>query len=299
MMPVQQQPKPLSSRKKAAALILALGSRNAYGVLQQLSRAEIERLANEISALDSKEVGPRDGLMKEVLIQVLTRNPKQEEKQLRKIAAEIGERERISMYNIDPDAPSFEFIQKVEFEQAIQFLKSEHPQTVALILYFQPPTFAAQVLASFDDDVAGDISLRIATLGRTPPELILRIEQAMRKRLTEAEDTDGAGPEGEKELAQILNNVDPDLEKWILADIGELDPELAERVRALMFVFEDIVTLENRTIQQVLQAIDTNTLALALKGASRPRAPNRRRRDRPSCRGRARSPTPGPTRPSR
>jgi flagellar motor switch protein FliG len=179
-------------------------------------------------------------------------------------AAELAEFE-----NFDPMHP-FRFLQKVELDQAVQFLGNEHPQTAAVILAAQPPAFAAKVLAHFEPPHAGDISLRIATIGKTPQDVIFRIEKAMRKRLTEAEEEVGESRDGPKELAAILNNADRDVEEKVMEHLTAFDRELAEHVRSLMFVFEDISELDDRAVQQVLQQVNTNSLALALKGVDEP-----------------------------
>jgi flagellar motor switch protein FliG len=254
-------------RQRAAALVLAIGSGKASAILDHLSPDEVALLAEEVSHLGDFDSGTRHALMADTLNHMLSIDPAAEAQALRararamEMAAELADLE-----TFDPLQP-FKFLQKVELDQAIQFLRNEHPQTAAVILSAQPPGNAAKILAEFDPEEAGDISLRIATIGRTPPELVYRIEQAMRKRLTEAEQDDGTPRDGPKELAAILNNAERDMEKTVLEHISEQDRELAERVRSLMFVFEDICTLEDRAIQQVLQQVNTSALALALKGA--------------------------------
>jgi flagellar motor switch protein FliG len=254
-------------RQRAAALVLAIGSGKASAILDHLSPDEVAMLAEEVAHLGDFDAGTRNALMAGTLNHMMSIDPAAEAQALRararamEMAAELADLE-----TFDPMQP-FKFLQKVELDQAVQFLRNEHPQTAAVILSAQPPGLAAKILAEFDSMESGDIALRIATIGRTPPELVYRIEQAMRKRLSEAEEDDGTPRDGPKELADILNNADRDIEKTVLEHLSEHDRELAERVRSLMFVFEDICTLEDRAIQQVLQQVNTSALALALKGA--------------------------------
>lgn len=255
-------------RQRAAALVLALGSGKASTILDHLSPDEVALLAEEVGLLGDIDAQTRNALMAGTLSHMMSIDPAAEAAALKararamEAAAELAELE-----TFDPLQP-FKFLQKVELHQAIQFLRNEHPQTAAVILSAQPPAFAAKILAEFEAEDAGDIALRIATIGRTPTELVYRIEEAIRKRLHEAVEDDGGAPrDGPKELAAILNNAEQAMEKTVLEHLSEHDGELAERVRSLMFVFEDIVTLEDRAIQQVLQQVNTSSLAMALKGA--------------------------------
>lgn len=255
-------------RQRAAALVLAIGSGKASAILDHLSPDEVALLAEEVGLLGDIDPVTRNALMAGTLNHMMSIDPAAEAAALKararamEAAAELADLE-----TFDPLQP-FKFLQKVELDQAIQFLRNEHPQTTAVILSAQPPAFAAKILAEFEAEEAGDIALRIATIGRTPTELVYRIEEAIRKRLTEAEEDDSGTPrDGPKELAAILNNAERDMEKTVLEHLSEHDGELAERVRSLMFVFEDIVTLEDRAIQQVLQQVNTSSLAMALKGA--------------------------------
>lgn len=251
---------------RAAALVLAIGSGKAGAILDHLDADEVALLAEEVAHLGDVDAPTRNAYMATTLNHLMDIDPSEEARVLRAranamaAAAELAEFE-----HFDPSQP-FRFLQKVELDQAVQFLSQEHPQTAAVILAAQPPSFAAKVLANFEPGHAGDISLRIATIGRTPQEVIYRIEQAMRKRLTESDEDGGESRNGPKELAAILNNADKDIEEAVMEHLHSFDRELAEHVRSLMFVFEDIETLEDRAIQQVLQQVNTNTLALALKG---------------------------------
>lgn len=252
--------------QRAAALVLAIGSGKASPILDHLDPDEVALLADEVASLSDIDSSTRNALMAGTLSHMMEIDPSEEAKLLRarakamQAAAELEELE-----HFDPMQP-FRFLQKVELDQAVQFLAQEHPQTAAVLLSAQPPTFAAKILAHLDPGAAGDISLRIATIGRTPPDMILRIERAMRKRLTESHEDEGESRDGPKELAAILNNAERDIEEKVMEHLATFDHELAERVRSLMFVFEDIVTLDDRAVQQVLQQVNTNSLALALKG---------------------------------
>lgn len=253
-------------RRQAAALVLALGSQRAARVLEHLAREEVEILADEVASLAELDHTTRSTLIRDVLARLGESDPVAEAATIRARARQLPPRVLLDHPEFDVAEP-FAFLTKVELTQAVQFLAAEHPQTVAVVLSHQPPALAGKILSAFDDDVAGDVALRIAAIGRTPPHLMAVIEEEMRRRLTEAAVPEAAPLDGERDLASILNTATQDLERAVLDRLSEADPALAERVRSLMFVFEDIVTLSDRAVQQVLTSVDTRTLALALKGA--------------------------------
>lgn len=230
-------------------------------MLEHLSPSEVRALADAVASLGTLDNGTRHSLVRGTLSDVLSRDPAAEARALR---ARSGD-----PTDIDPDRP-FGYLDRVDHGQVVQFLNGEHPQVVAVILAARPPEYASRVLAAFDEHRAGDIALRIATIGKTPPEMIFHIEQALRQKLTIAEDDGGVAVDGAKELAAILNRGGRDFENAVLDHVGRVDRELAERVRALMFVFDDILILDDRAIQQVLQNVNSASLALALKGTEGP-----------------------------
>jgi flagellar motor switch protein FliG len=252
--------------QRAAALVLAIGSGKASAILDHLTADEVALLAEEVGYLGNIDASTRNAYMANTLSHMVSIDPAEEARLLRSRAqAMAAAAELADLEHFDPLHP-FKFLQKVELDQAVQFLTHEHPQTAAVILAAQPPELAAKILTHFEPSNAGDISLRIATISKTPTDVVYRIEQAMRKRLTESTEDEGETRDGPKELAAILNNADRDIEQGVLEHLASYDTELAERVRSLMFVFEDIATLEDRAIQQVLQQVNTASLALALKG---------------------------------
>lgn len=254
----------LAPQQKAAALVLAIGTDNAEGVLQHLSRDEIEALATHVLTLGDIDADKRRGVVKDVLTHLLTIDPLAEAEALRNralTALPAGAVER------GPDGP-FGFLARVEIDQLVQYLAGEHPQTIAVVMSYQPPEVSAKILNHLDEQLQSDVAMRIATIGKTPPELVHRIVGAMKAELEESSPQDSAAPEGARELAGILNKGGNELEEWVLERLEVEDRELADRVRALMFTFADITSLDDRAVQKVLQNVDTAGLALALKGQS-------------------------------
>lgn len=255
----------LAPQQKAAALVLAIGTDKAESILQHLTRDEIEALANHVLTLGEIDPNERRGVVRDVLSHLLTIDPLAEAEALRTRAkTALPASQKIDK---GPDGP-FGFLARVEIDQLVQYLANEHPQTIAVVLSHQPPEVSAKILNHIDEHLAADVAMRIATIGKTPPELIVRIVEAMKAELTETHPEDAAPPEGARELAGILNRGGHELEEWVLERLGMEDRQLADRVKALMFTFADIVTLDDRSIQKVLQNVETASLALALKGQS-------------------------------
>ena len=162
----------------------------------------------------------------------------------------------------------FHFLEHTEAEVMVTFLSEEHPQTIALVLSYMPPAKASEVLTSLPSDRQVDIVRRIATLGHTSPEAIKRVEAGLRKHLASLafEETQEVG--GVKTVSEILNVLDRSTERAILETIEEENVELAEEIKKLMFVFEDLILVDDRGMQNVLKEVDNKSLALALKLAS-------------------------------
>jgi flagellar motor switch protein FliG len=160
----------------------------------------------------------------------------------------------------------FDFLKRADASQIVTFIQNEHPQTIALVLAYLQPNQAAAIVSGLPQDLRADVARRIATLDKTPPEVIREVEAVLQRKLSSVVQTDFTHAGGVKSLVDVLNYVDRSTEKTILESLSETNPELAEEVKKMMFVFEDIILLDDRAIQQVLKEVDTKELALALKG---------------------------------
>ena len=165
----------------------------------------------------------------------------------------------------------FENMRKADARQLVTFLADEHPQTIALVLAHLSPQQSALVLSGFEQGMQADVAHRIALMERASPDVIRLIERELDRRMSTV-----IGPQelssvgGVPPLVAIINRADRGTERMILEGLESLSPELAEQVRAQMFIFEDIVTLDDKAIQLVLRSIETSVLSLALKGTSAP-----------------------------
>lgn len=261
----------MKPEQKAAALVVAVGSKAASGMLEFLSDDEVEQLASEVAKIGRLLPETVDEVFSEVYEeataqQLLAAGGIDYAKEM--LVDWKGDRghEIIERLITDIEATPFGFVRKSNPEKLSAVLAEEHPQTVALVLAHQPAAYSATVLGFFDAEEQAEIALRVGTMGKTSPDVIRAIETYLLGQVSVEPRTELAVRGGIEELADVLNNSDKDTEKAILERLGAIDSELAEEVQALMFVFEDIITLDDRAIQRVLQDVNAQDLALAMKG---------------------------------
>ncbi|HEY4997139.1 MAG TPA: flagellar motor switch protein FliG [Solirubrobacteraceae bacterium] len=265
-------PPRVTGARKAAVLMAALGSERAANVLQKLREDEIESLSMEMAKLSSVGAETTDSILGEL---ARTTGAGTGASGGIDFAREVIERalgpERAAelLGRIAPGAEArpFEFLRRVPPERISGLLRSESPQVAALILASLPTSLAATVLARLPEPQQPDIALRIARLGHTSARVIESIEDVVRHKLTAVSEREYASAGGTKALAGILNHADRSLERNVLENLASTDKDVAEEVRGMLFVFEDIVKLDERAIQQVLREVDQKDLVLALRGA--------------------------------
>jgi flagellar motor switch protein FliG len=263
----------ISPRRKAAIMTVALGPSLSAEVFRHMSQEEIDELVLEIAALD--KVSPEEKL--QVMEEFYDSTTAQDFTTQGGIgfAKDVLERAlgdqkaveimgRLSTYiRVSP----FEFLRKIDPMQIYNFLQAEHPQTVALIMAYLPADSAATVLGMMPQEQQSEVAMRIALMDRTAPEVVREVEQVMERKLSSLINQDLATAGGVKPLVDILNFVDRQTEGNILQTFDERDAELADEVRKLMFVFEDLMLLDDRAIQQLLKEVEMKDVALALKGS--------------------------------
>jgi flagellar motor switch protein FliG len=155
----------------------------------------------------------------------------------------------------------------VPAEQLMNLLKGEHPQTIALVLSYLPQEKAAETLRMLPEGMDADIGLRIAKIGQVQDDLVNELDEAIKKDLARTE-VSTRKFDGVLALANILNQVDGTTEESVIAFIEEEDPALAEKIRQKMFIFEDLLQIEDKGFREILQNVDNQTVAKALKTAS-------------------------------
>lgn len=268
-------PRQLTGPQKAAMVLVHLGKERAGKVLKSMRESEIEDLMAEVARLgdvDPKQMEKtltefrdmasahmyfaKGGLnfAREMLEESLGRDK----------AREIVERLTLTTMELP-----FEFLRAADPRQVLTFLQDEHPQTIALVMAHILPDQAALVMSGLPEGVQGEVARRIAQMDRTSPEVIRQVESVLeRKSSTLLQPSESSNAGGIQPLVEILNRSDRTTEKLILENLARTDPELADEVRNRMFVFEDIVSLEDRSVQLVLREIDSKELAIALKGVT-------------------------------
>lgn len=263
----------MSSRRKAAILVMQLGKEESARVLARLSDSELEDLSSEIARIGTVTGEVANAVLGEFGNKVAsgvsdTRGGLDLAREL--LVATVGEErtdeimDRLSETFVELP---FAFMQSLDARQLTSFLADEHPQTIALVLAHLHSGLASAVLAGLLPDLQANVAHRIAVMDRTSPDLIRRIESILERRLSSlgvAGDLSAVG--GVQPLVDIINRADRGTEKLLLEGLDKLDPELAEQIRSKMFMFEDIVTLDDRAIQLVLRQVQVTDIAAALKG---------------------------------
>ena len=162
----------------------------------------------------------------------------------------------------------FEFVKKTDAGQLLNFIQDEHPQTIALILSYLSSGQAATIIAALSPDKQAEVAKRIAQMDRTSPDVIKEVEKVLERKLASLVNQDYTIVGGVDSIVEILNTVDRGTEKHIIESLEIEEPELADEIRRKMFVFEDILSLDDKSIQRVLREVDNNELATALKGSN-------------------------------
>ncbi|MFS8500564.1 MAG: flagellar motor switch protein FliG [Caldicoprobacter sp.] len=264
----------LTGRKKAAILLVALGKEKASEIYKHLNEDEIEQLTLEIANLSRVDAEVKNQVIEEFYQLCLAQNYISEggiEYAREILERALGSQKALEIINkltSSLQVRPFDFIRKAEPAQILNFIQNEHPQTIALVLAYLRPQQAAAIISSLPQEKQVEVATRIALMDRTSPDVIKEVERVLEKKLSSMLTADFTNAGGIQALVDILLSVDRGTEKYIMENLELRDRELAEEIRKRMFVFEDIVTLDNRSIQRFLREVDNSDLALALKGAS-------------------------------
>jgi flagellar motor switch protein FliG len=266
--------KELTGKQKAAILLISLGPDVSASVYKHLSEEEIEKLTLEISGVKKVDSLAKEDILEEFHTIALAQDYITQggigyaktvlEKALGMDQAAVIINRLTSSLQVRP----FDFARKADAGQILNFIQNEHPQTIALILSYLDSVQAGQILSELPQDVQADIARRIAMMDSTSPEIINEVEQILERKLSATVTQDYTQTGGIEAVVDVLNGVDRATERTILDALEIQDPELAEEIKKRMFVFEDIVTLDNRAIQRVIRDCENEDLMLALKVSS-------------------------------
>ena len=264
----------LKGREKAAMLLVSLGPEVASKVYKNLDESTIEMLTMEIAGLRKIQSSQREEVLREAQELLLAKEymtqggvdyakklleaslgPERAQEILRRITASLQVR-------------PFDFIRQTDPQQILAFVQNEHPQTIALIISYMEPKQAAQVMGGLPPNLQVEVAKRIASMERVTPEVLREVERVLERKISTVLSQDFTIAGGLDALVAIINNADRATERNIMEKLEEEDPELAEEVKKRLFVFEDILGLDDRSLQRVLRDVDMKDVALALKGAS-------------------------------
>ncbi len=263
----------LSGARKAAVLLISMDEEAAATIFQNLSRQDALKISMEIAKIDSvlsstiNKVNQEFMQMVKARDYVATGGIEFAQSILEKAFGIQEAKDLIEKIRSSMQVRGFTTLQKADSGQLVNFLIKEHTQTIALILSYLKPDQTADVLSEFPEELRVDVAYRIATLGKISPQLLKEVETVIDSLAESVISEDLSKTGGAPALAEILNQSNKMTEKTILAHLEENDPELAMEVKSQMFVFDDIVMIDDRGIQKILKGVDKKDLSLALKAA--------------------------------
>ena len=264
----------MSGVQKAAVLLIALGPERSAMIFKHLKEEEIEELTLEIANTRSVTPQIKEAVIEEFYQVCLAQQYIAEgginyaKELLEKSFGNEKAVDVITKLTASLQVKPFEFVRKTDATQLFNFIQDEHPQTIALILSYLPASQSALIVSALPPDRQADVAKRIAVMDRTSPDVIKEVEKVLESKLASLVNQDYTIIGGVDAVVDILNTVDRGTEKHIMETLEIEEPELADEIRKKMFVFEDILLLDDRAIQRVLRDVDNNDLATALKGAN-------------------------------
>jgi flagellar motor switch protein FliG len=271
---IMEASKGLSGQKKAAIVMVALGSNASAEVLKYLDEKDVESLTTEIARLENVNPDVREAVLTEfttlsMAYQYISQGGSDYAQQIlteamgARKAKEIMERVKQRIRTT-----GFNLLEDVDPNQLVNFMRKEHPQTISLLLAHMSSETAAPILSELPQEIQVDVATRIATMESVSPGTLELVEEVLLEQIKSLFGGDISEIGGIKSVAEILNFVDRSAEKNIMENLERENPDLATEIKNLMFVFEDILLLDDTAMRRVLKDLDSKDLAIALKGAS-------------------------------
>ena len=264
----------ITGLQKAAILLIALGPERSALIFKHLKEEEIEELTLEIANTRSVTPQLKEEVIEEFYQVCLAQQYIAEggigyaKELLEKALGSDRAMDVISKLTASLQVKPFEFVRKTDASQLLNFIQDEHPQTIALIMSYLSPAQSSLILSSLPPERQADVAKRIAVMDRTSPDVIKEVEKVLESKLSTLVNQDYTIIGGVDAVVEILNTVDRGTERHIMETLEIEEPELADEIRKKMFVFEDVLLLDDRAIQRVLRDVDNNDLGIALKGAN-------------------------------
>jgi flagellar motor switch protein FliG len=263
----------MTGARKAAIFLVSVGQDRAAEILKTMRETEVTEIMAEVARLTDLQPEDVDAVHDEFALAAQARRYIAQggvDFARAVLEASVGEDKASEIFDrlsfAFASAP-FEFLRKTDPRQVLSFIQDEHPQTIALVLAYMNPDEASLVLSGLQEELQRDVAVRLATMDSTSPDIIATVEAALERRLSsvlQQGETSSVG--GIQTLVEVLNRSDRATERLIFEGLEEWNEELADEVRSRMFVFEDITTLDDKSVQMVLRQVDSKDLAMALKG---------------------------------
>ena len=264
--------KKMDGKAKAAVLLVALGTRASAAVMKEMTDEEVTMVTREIAQLESVPAEVLGGVKNEFRQMILAQQYiavggiEYAKEVLEQALGSTKALEIIKKVQRSMEIRGFNVLKKLDTEQLLSFMQKEHPQTIALVLTQLDPQQAASIVSNLPVEMRNDVIYRFSTMDRVSMDMIKEVERVLESRVDFSMSGDQIG--GVKSAANILNLVGQTVEKSALQSLSQRDPELASEIKNLMFVFEDLLLLDDRSVQRVLKDVDTKELSLALKASS-------------------------------
>ncbi len=251
--------------------MVILGPEVSSAIFKYLKEDEIEQLTFEIARIDKVEPAEKEKVLKEfqelmMAQEFITQGGIDYAREvLEKALGSQKAADVINRLTSSIQSRPFDFVRRTDPAHLLNFIQSEHPQTIAMILAYLEPQKSSMIISALPPEIQSDVAKRIATMDRTSPDVLREVERVLERKLSTLASEDYTSAGGIDAIVEVLNLVDRQTERTIIEDLEDEDPELAEEIKKRMFVFEDIVLLDDRSIQKVLREVDGQELARALK----------------------------------
>jgi flagellar motor switch protein FliG len=262
--------------RKAAILMVLLGDEASSNLFRYLQEDEVQEITQEISRLGRIEPEMADGVLDDYYKLTIARSYMMQggvefarKLLVKAFGPDVSKRlvDRVTLA-LQSGRVGFDSLQKADPTQLSKFIQNEHPQTIALVLAHLNPVQAAALLNSLPEQLRGDVVLRMANLEQISPEIISKITSNLSQRLQSLGDVSRESYGGIRAVAELINRLDSDTSVKILEKIENDNPNLALTIRNLMFVFDDILLIDDTGMREIIQRVDKKTLTIALKGTS-------------------------------
>lgn len=265
----------MNPAEKAAAVISIIGAESASEVFKYLNDGEIEQISIELARLPRLNDAEIENISKEfyeccITQKVISEGGKDYAKEvLEKAFGQQQARNLMDRVTKALKTKSFGFIRKVDYKSLMSVVQNEHPQTLAMILSYATPEQASRIIVNLPKETQIDVVERVANMDRAYPTAVKIVEDVVRRKIGSSESEEAMEVGGLNYIADVMNHVDRSTERDIFEELNIKNPQLAENVRKLMFVFEDIAYLDPLSIQRFIRDVDSKDIAVALKVANK------------------------------